>query len=139
MTTTAITRLVVLERTFCVNCDITFAVPADWLNQRRRDGRTFYCPNGHNLSYTESDADRLRKRVAHLEVQKTHLADQRDAERRARQAAEKSAAAQRGENTKLRKRAANGVCPCCHRSFTQLRRHMTAKHPGYVQEANGHA
>lgn len=35
----------------------------------------------------------------------------------------------------LRNRAAAGVCPCCNRTFEQLGRHMTTKHPEYVKEA----
>jgi hypothetical protein len=31
-------------------------------------------------------------------------------------------------------RIGNGVCPCCNRSFTNLRRHMTTKHPEYPKE-----
>lgn len=25
-----------------------------------------------------------------------------------------------------------GVCPCCNRSFTNVRRHMTSQHPDYT-------
>ena len=36
--------------------------------------------------------------------------------------------------TKTKKRIENGVCPCCHRSFKNLRRHMNNKHPEYAEE-----
>ena len=29
---------------------------------------------------------------------------------------------------------ANGVCPCCNRSFENLRNHMHTQHPDYGQE-----
>jgi len=41
----------------------------------------------------------------------------------------------RGELTKLKKRVTNGVCPCCHRSFQNLRRHMATKHPNEAKDA----
>jgi hypothetical protein len=36
--------------------------------------------------------------------------------------------------TKLKQRVANGVCPCCHRSFVNLHRHMAGQHPDYTKE-----
>lgn len=36
--------------------------------------------------------------------------------------------------TRAKKRAATGTCPCCGRSFVQLRRHMAAKHPDHLAE-----
>jgi hypothetical protein len=47
---------------------------------------------------------------------------------------DKELVAQRGQTTKARnqlERVGNGVCPCCTRSFTNLRRHMATKHPGF--------
>jgi hypothetical protein len=46
----------------------------------------------------------------------------------------KSHAATKGHLTRTKKRAASGVCPCCRRSFKQLRRHMQNKHPVYLAE-----
>jgi chemotaxis response regulator CheB len=40
--------------------------------------------------------------------------------------------ATRAQLTKTKKRVANGVCPCCNRTFKQLARHMKAKHPEFV-------
>lgn len=77
------TATVSLTRTSCATCGIVFAVPAQWLDERRGDGDRFYCPNGHGLSFGETEAQRLRKelerqkrccdlqraRAAHLEEQ----------------------------------------------------------------------
>jgi hypothetical protein len=38
------------------------------------------------------------------------------------------------ENGKARKRAAAALCPCCNRSFVQLRRHLASQHPDYKGE-----
>lgn len=42
--------------------------------------------------------------------------------------------AARGQVTRLKNRAAAGVCPCCNRTFHQLVRHMAAKHPDFAAE-----
>jgi hypothetical protein len=33
--------------------------------------------------------------------------------------------------TRIKKRVAAGVCPCCNRSFKDLARHMAGQHPDY--------
>jgi hypothetical protein len=42
--------------------------------------------------------------------------------------------AQKGATTRAKKRAVAATCPCCGRSFSQLRRHMAAKHPEALAE-----
>lgn len=118
----------------CATCSFTFAVPETFVERRRKDGRTFYRPAGgsnHPLSFGESEADKLRKqveakdrRIAAAEGTITHLRDQRDA-------ADRSARAQKAANTRLRKRVANGVCPCCNRTFADVARHMANQHPEF--------
>lgn len=110
----------------CPDCSIQFAVPERWNQQRRETGDGFYCPNGHSLSY-KGEIDRLRKALAAEQASKAAIRDQL-------QAAERSAAAARGQMTKMRKRIANGVCPCCHRTFVNVARHMENKHPGYAEQ-----
>lgn len=46
-------------------------------------------------------------------------------------------AATKGQLTKTKKRIANGVCPCCNRSFANLERHMAGQHPDYPQPGEG--
>lgn len=114
-----------VETLDCATCGVVFGIDRRFIAQRRKDGRDFYCPNGHSLSFKESDADRLRRRVKSLEAQTTHERDQR-------QAAERSARAYKGQVTKIRRRVGNGVCPCCNRSFADLHRHMAGQHPDFA-------
>lgn len=122
-----------LERKKCPVCGIEYAVDADVMRYKRnapsgdRD-RHWYCPNGHNLVFTESEADKQRRRAEFAEQQNARLRDELAA-------AERQRAAAKGQVTRLRNRAANGVCPCCTRSFANLRRHMAAKHPDFKAEA----
>lgn len=101
-------------------CGVVFGMPAGLQRRRLRDGKTFYCPNGHPLVFTDTDADRLKESRA----RETALRDQLDASvREAEQA--------RQALLRDRQRFANGVCPCCNRSFENVRRHMATQHPDY--------
>jgi len=117
-----------LEQTDCCVCGVVFAVPKRILDQRREQGGNFFCPNGHSMVFTETEVDRLKKRL------EATLARENE-ERRLRAAAEQQAnnskkladdLAKRAELQ--RKRAQAGVCSCCNRTFANLARHMAAKH-----------
>lgn len=94
----------------CYKCHITFAMPADFQRRCRDDGGTFWCPSA--------------------EARVTHERDQR-------QAAERSASAYKGRVTRLKNRAAAGICPCCTRHFENLHRHMSTKHPDFAESDGG--
>lgn len=114
----------------CGKCGIEFAVPETWVDDRRHDHRTWYCPNGHPRHFPgKSSEEILRQRLSAAQ-------DQLDTARRQRDHAERSARTYRGHLTRTKRRIAHGVCPCCNRKFAQLTRHMERKHPEYV-EANG--
>ena len=112
----------------CGKCGITFAAPSSWVSERRdkgESGREFWCPNGHNRIWTESELDRVRRQL----MQEQSRANTLKQELRERsEALEKSEASAK----RLKKRAAAGVCPCCHRTVSQMARHMKSKHPGFV-------
>lgn len=112
----------------CCNCGVLFAVSEDLIAQWRKTKRSFYCPNGHSQSYTESEADRLKRELERVK---------RDADwqKQRAESIEKRLIAQKGQLTKLKKRVGNGVCPCCKRTFKQLAQHMAHKHPEYAVES----
>jgi|GEM_PF-1222749 len=115
-------------------CGTHHAVPSELAKfqaQQHRDGRAqtrIYCPHGHaHVRAGEGAAAKLER----------DLADEREYAARLlaeREQADASARAYRGVATKARKRAAAALCPCCGRSFVQIRRHMASKHPGYLAE-----
>lgn len=126
MTILTYQRELVLVVVDCPSCGVEYGIP-DCLNRQLRaqalSGSTF-CPNGHNWHYTGlSHEQQLKAERARV------LAAQDQAA-----AAERRAAAARGQLTKLRNRIANGVCPCCHRTFANVTRHMASKHPDYREE-----
>jgi len=113
-------------------CGIRFAVPrslhAEYLrkNEVKRGSFSLYCPLGHEfVPKGPSEADRLREqleransRAARLSAELTHK--------------EREIVTRKGHATRLRKRIAAGVCPCCNRTFQDLARHMAGQHPDYA-------
>lgn len=132
-----VTETVSLETTICCVCGCTFAIPADMIRKRRENRESFYCPNGHSLSFTESTVNKLEKELVREKAKTDQaLADAKWQRERHREA-EKSIVAYKGNVTKLKNRIGAGVCPCCNRSFIELASHMLTKHPGFRKEDAG--
>lgn len=121
------------EVTSCCVCDIEWAVPDRWLDNRREDGQSFYCPNGHILSYN-GDRERLKRKAKQLEEQLAAARRIAQSERERTEREKRSHAATKGQLTKTRKRIAHGVCPKCNRTFENLARHMATKHEGSCED-----
>jgi hypothetical protein len=104
-------------------CGIHHAIPEglyDYQMRSHHDGHDVcvYCPLGHThhpAGTPKYVAERQAREAA--EARATSLADQ-------------LAAADR-EAKRLARRARNGVCPCCHRSFANVKKHMDSQHPTY--------
>lgn len=113
----------------CPNCAVVFAVPDRLERERREDGQSFYCPNGHGMSYSGE----MAKLKAKLVDKERDLVWFKTAEREARDRAnetERRLRAQKGNVTKLRKRLVAGACPFgCRRHFANLERHIAGQHP----------
>ena len=124
---TALARVSVLfvDAGICIRCGIPMALPEFYMEQRRKDHQSFHCLNGHPQCYPQETVEERLKRELANETKRREWAEQET--KRARHA--ESIA--RGKTTALRERVSNGVCPCCNRSFTNLRRHMASKHPTY--------
>lgn len=116
----------------CCVCGVVHAIPRVMWNNARNKGGYWYCPNGHHIGWDKKDSqsenDKLRGEVAELQGRV-------ERERMRTEAAKRETAAAKGQVTKIKNRVGNGVCPCCQRSFTNLRRHMDSKHPDFAKEA----
>lgn len=113
----------------CITCGVTYTVPEPMWDRQRRESGFHHCPNGHSQGWskTDSETEVLRRAKDRAVQEQARLADV------AREADEHAVKAERSAQ-RLKKRAAAGVCPCCHRTVGQMRRHMASKHPGYVAE-----
>ena len=114
----------------CCKCKTSMALPEDLYHAAKKSEKiTFHCAYGHPQHFVqgETDLERMRRRAERAEQRVAHRDDTIDS-------LERSVAAQKGNVTRLKNRAAAGVCPCCNRSFQNLHRHMQNKHPGFTKE-----
>lgn len=126
MSLAVITTYAILD---CPSCGVLFGITEELQTRRQKDGKSFYCPNGHSMSYS----DTLEKQFRREQEKTARLTSNLDQVRADRDAVERSRRATKGQLTKIRRRVANGVCPCCNRTFDDLTAHMQTKHPDYVE------
>jgi hypothetical protein len=118
----------------CPLCGVTYAIPVVMhRNAKRRGGWAimWHCPNGHELGFGEGELDRERAARERAEAAILQARERAQAEKDLREHTEHKLRAQKGATTRARKRAAAALCPCCNRSFVQLRRHLATQHPDY--------
>lgn len=123
-----------LTKIECCQCGVAFGLSAQTEDELRRSSHNFYCPYGHQMHFPQgkSKEQKLRDELE-TERRQRQRAEQRIAEKADEAAsARRIASAYKGQATRLRKRAKAGVCPCCNRSFENLRRHMADKHPAFA-------
>jgi hypothetical protein len=120
----------------CSNCGVIFAITTDYEDRRRADAKSFWCPNGHSVGWSESEADKQRKRAEQAERNLKWTEAARIAARDQAQAAHNSARAYKGHLTRMRNRIAAGVCPVqgCRRNFANVKAHVTSQHPQWAHE-----
>jgi hypothetical protein len=119
----------------CYKCAVLFAFPYELQQSLLKDhAREFYCPNGHSQHYIgKTEAEKERERADRLARQvEAREADIRFEQRRLENA-RRAHAATKGQLTKIKKRVANGVCPCCTRHFVNVERHIKSQHPDYAE------
>ena len=116
----------------CCQCAMLFSMPQRFNQMLRETKKDFYCPAGHIQGYYgENDAERLKKQVERLQKEKEWAQQAtRIEEQRARSAERKERLAKTREK-KLKARIQAGVCPCCHRTVSQMAKHIATKHPDY--------
>jgi hypothetical protein len=122
--------------TDCITCGVVYTVPLNVYEAHRKSGGYHCCPNGHQQGWPadESEDTRIRRERDRLKQQLAQKDDEIRQQREYREAAERSACARKGQITKLRNRAAAGVCIHCNRTVSQMARHMATKHPGFKAE-----
>ena len=118
----------------CANCGIRFGVPGTWAYARRKDGRGFHCPNGHEMHFRNGKSwsewheqyETLQGEVRQLRrqrVQWLHDAEQAGAKAEDAAKAEDGAKAQgpdRGQRDHEDKPAdacAPHICPHCGKVY----------------------
>ena len=133
----AVLQTLRFETIHCCKCGMTFAVPADIRSRWQASGSFFYCPAGHSQHYSESQVQKLEKQLSAERKYKEWAEQDARNQRIYREQAERKVIGQKAAKTRLRNRIKNGVCPCCTRSFANLRAHILTKHPEFQPSEPG--
>jgi len=130
------TKRTALTPVDCCVCGISFGLPKHYADARQEDHRTFYCPNGHNLAWShQSEAEKAKAEAERLRGELAAARQDAKYQRERREAEQRRVIAFKGQLTRVKKRVAAGVCPCCHRTFQNLAAHMKGQHPSYAADA----
>lgn len=108
-------------------CGLLIYPTQEHYNQNVRNGTKIFCPLGHSGSRWGDDP------MQKLRDEATRLRAQVDRERADANHQRARVAALKGVVTKTKQRVGKGSCPCCHRHFENVERHMANKHPQYAE------
>lgn len=108
----------------CYLCATLFAMDTYLQQERKSDGRSFFCPNGHGQIYTKSLAAELEEAKRSAEQLRADL-DQAAAARRKLESDLLDKAKELGQ---MKRHVKAGLCPYCRRHFVNLERHVQGKH-----------
>ncbi len=118
-------RTVTMVTISCCSCGVIFGMPSDLNDCYQADSdKWFYCPNGHKQHYSKSTEEKLREEIR----AKANAITRKDNEIAELQ---NSLTKTSRKLNRTEKRIANGVCPCCNRTFKDLAAHMQTKHPEF--------
>lgn len=118
----------------CGSCGGIYAIAARYYQEKYQKGGYWHCPYCQcGWGFGTSEIDRIKAQLATKEREIEQERKRKEwAEQEAR-VTERRRRALKGQITKVKKRIGHGVCPCCNRSFENLRRHMATKHPTYAK------
>lgn len=128
---------VILTEMNCGLCGGTYAINERYRAQKAQEGGGWHCPycQGSWGYFGDHNENARLKRELAAQKKRTEWAEQ--ATKQAQQRADSwklRERAQRAAKTRIKKRVAAGVCPCCTRSFANLARHMKGQHPDYAAD-----
>lgn len=123
--TVEITETIEFVLVECCKCATPFFMTKRLNAAFRANKETFCCPFGHQQGYYgKNTEDKLRDRIEQLE--KKSLEEKEVLQNRWLDEMSRA-----NKLDKQLKRIHKGVCPCCNRSFQNLKRHMETKHPDF--------
>ena len=126
----AISVAVVLTEIHCGECGGTYAINERYRKQRQEKSGFWMCPYCRCEWGYPKDGSENEKLRRELEAERQRKARALEEANRLRAEAEKATK----QRDRLKRRVANGVCPCCTRTFVNLGRHMATKHPEFTAE-----
>ena len=129
-----ISESVELTAISCGECGGTYAINERYRAQKQQKGGYWTCPYCKcSWGFGDQSENARLKRELEAERKRTQWAQQEARNQRSRaDHAEYRERAQKAAKTRIKNRVANGVCPCCNRTFQDLAAHMKTNHPDYA-------
>ena len=120
----------------CGSCGGTYAINERYREKCKQAGSSWNCPYCRvGWGYSgNSDNEQLRKQLAEAKSREELNLARANRLREERDQWANRERGQRAAKTRIKNRISKGVCPCCNRSFSNLHRHMSSKHPDYAGE-----
>lgn len=121
----------------CCNkaCGVKFGLDSEYGKRMREDHAWFHCPNGHLQHFTgESTEERLARELKDSRESNAFLYTRNEALHDKLMVEKNKVRAQKAAKTRIKNRIANGVCPCCNRSFKNVHSHFRSQHPLWLKE-----
>lgn len=118
-------------------CGGVYAILESVRHQKHLEGESWtcpYCKTGWGYS-GKGENSRLLRELEMERKRKAWAEQETRNERDRRHGIELQLRSQRGATTRIKNRIGHGVCPCCTRSFGDLKRHMASKHPDYSKDS----
>jgi hypothetical protein len=84
----------------CCTCGVVFAMPSDLISSRKRDGKQYFCPNGHPQLFSKTEAERLQEELDQVKKKLEYRDNTIDSLRSSAEAHYKSMSAKQGVITK---------------------------------------
>ena len=113
----------------CYSCGVWFAIPADLQRSRTRNGKSFWCPNGHAQVFRGGEVEQLKERLAAARDAARLEANRAEGLERERLRLANDLMDQAKEHKRVLRRANAGVCQHCRRHFENVDRHVAKVHP----------
>lgn len=122
-------------------CGIKHAVPRSLYKHQERqiaakrlNVMSIFCPLGHKwVQSGKSEAQKLREQLTASEQRMQREQQRHDQTKAELRETENRRRAEKGAKTRIKNRVANGVCPCCKRTFQNLAQHMHQQHPKFAE------
>ena len=123
------TRTTTYTTETCYACGMQFAMTDEFYRRCRNNHDIFfYCPQGHRQHYLHETTEQRLLR------ERDDARSARDSYKASRDTAWRSAAAHKGQVTRIKRKVAKGECPCCKETFKDLKSHMEGQHPEWEGE-----
>lgn len=126
--------MIELSEIVCSACNVTFGINTSHLRNIKNYGQKFYCPNGHELFFGESEKDKKLKayetELAREKAKYNRLSDIYNSNRSELGKCIRQLNSTKGVITRMKRRLVKGLCPMCGMECHNIVNHIVNSHNG---------